>query len=252
MNFNFNRSASTANRPPDPPDFTNFLPLATNSQTFNNINKTHFNQNQIPTTGNMLYKGALGGRAQGYEKNKIELQPRKHEILKGKPVITFTKEEHNMLAKTCRWTLIGKFKRSRPQNRADYAKIVPTKGHVKIGAKDSKHVFIDVGNEEDYSTIVSFNFIQLGEDNNTAIQIWTTDFNPNASSTLAPVWINLPDLPWHYYRRAALCRIVEPIGNLIILDSYPVQDSTNHGQTQCGNRSFETSAHQYSSGHKVF
>ncbi|WMV57519.1 hypothetical protein MTR67_050904 [Solanum verrucosum] len=127
----------------------------------------------------MHYKGALGGRVQGYEKNKIKLQPRKHEILKGKPAVTFTKEEHDMLAETCRWTLIGKFERSRPQIdqiRADFAKIVPTKGHVKIGAKDRKHVFIDVENEDDYNTIISYNFIQLGEDNNMAIQRWTIDF----------------------------------------------------------------------------
>ncbi|KAH0770026.1 hypothetical protein KY290_014007 [Solanum tuberosum] len=90
MSFNINRSAPTANRPPDPSDFTNFPPLATNSQFFNNINKAHFNQIQTPTSGNMHYKSALGGRVQGYEKNKIKLQPRKHEILKGKPVVTFT------------------------------------------------------------------------------------------------------------------------------------------------------------------
>ncbi|KAH0764626.1 hypothetical protein KY285_000497 [Solanum tuberosum] len=51
-----------------------------------------------------------------------------------------------------------------------------------------------------------------------AIQRWTTDFKLNASSTLSPAWINLPDLLWYYYEWAALCRIVEPIGNPIVID----------------------------------
>uniref|UniRef100_M1DL29 Uncharacterized protein n=1 Tax=Solanum tuberosum TaxID=4113 RepID=M1DL29_SOLTU len=51
MSFNINRSAPSANRPPDPPDFNNFPPLATNSQIFNNINKTQFTQIQSPTSG---------------------------------------------------------------------------------------------------------------------------------------------------------------------------------------------------------
>ncbi|KAH0776676.1 hypothetical protein KY290_008087 [Solanum tuberosum] len=49
------------------------------------------------------------------------------------------------------------------------------------------------------------------------IQKWSTKFKPEADS-LAPVWINLPNLPWHYYEWAALCRIVSPIGNPIIMD----------------------------------
>ncbi|KAK6791697.1 hypothetical protein RDI58_010778 [Solanum bulbocastanum] len=49
------------------------------------------------------------------------------------------------------------------------------------------------------------------------IQKWLTKFKPEAD-TLAPVWINLPNLPWHYYEWAALCRIVSSIGNPIIMD----------------------------------
>ncbi|XP_070040103.1 uncharacterized protein LOC142177333 [Nicotiana tabacum] len=47
---------------------------------------------------------------------------------------------------------------------------------------------------------------------------WTTDFKPNSETSLAPVWINLPDLPWHYYEWDALCRIVGPIGNPLVMD----------------------------------
>ncbi|KAH0765283.1 hypothetical protein KY285_001154 [Solanum tuberosum] len=99
----------------------------------------------------------------------------------------------------------------------EFVKIVPLKGSVKIGVKDLKHVFIDVENEEDFKTIYSKNVINLDEENSMKIQKWSTKFKPEAD-TLAPVWINLPNLPWHYYEWAALCRIVSPIGNPIIMD----------------------------------
>ncbi|KAH0702195.1 hypothetical protein KY285_016473 [Solanum tuberosum] len=37
-------------------------------------------------------------------------------------------------------------------------------------------------------------------------------------NTLAPVWINLPDLSWYFYEWDAICRIVEPIGTPLLLD----------------------------------
>ncbi|XP_070043081.1 uncharacterized protein [Nicotiana tomentosiformis] len=50
------------------------------------------------------------------------------------------------------------------------------------------------------------------------LQKWTTDFKHEVETTMAPVWINLPDLRWHYFEWATLCRIVEPIGIPIITD----------------------------------
>lgn len=47
---------------------------------------------------------------------------------------------------------------------------------------------------------------------------WTTNFKLTADSTLAQVWINLPDLPWHYYKWDALCRIVSPIETPLFMD----------------------------------
>ncbi|WMV41469.1 hypothetical protein MTR67_034854 [Solanum verrucosum] len=51
------------------------------------------------------------------------------------------------------------------------------------------------------------------------IQKWTTKFKPAEEETsLAPIWINLLNLPWHFYEWAALCRIFSPIGNPIVMD----------------------------------
>lgn len=37
-------------------------------------------------------------------------------------------------------------------------------------------------------------------------------------STLAPVWVTLLELPWHYHEWEAIERILEPIGPLIALE----------------------------------
>ncbi|KAH0773970.1 hypothetical protein KY290_011107 [Solanum tuberosum] len=164
------------------------------------------------------YAGVL--TASAHKRGKIRLPHRNYELDKGKPVIVFTEEENELLANTCKWTIVGKFAKTRPsieKIRTEFVKIVPLKGSVKIGVKDLKHVFIDVENEEDFKIIYSKNFINLDEENSMKIQKWSTKFKPEADS-LAHVWINLPNLPWHYYEWAALCRIVSPIGNPIIMD----------------------------------
>ncbi|KAH0641879.1 hypothetical protein KY290_033493 [Solanum tuberosum] len=135
------------------------------------------------------YAGVLTTSA--HKRGKIRLPHRNYEFDKGKPVIVFTEDENELLANTCKWTIVG--------------------------IKDHKHVFIDVENEEDFKTIYSKNFINLDEENSMKIQKWSTKFKSEADS-LAPVWINLPNLPWHYYEWATLCRIVSPIGNPIIMD----------------------------------
>lgn len=49
-------------------------------------------------------------------------------------------------------------------------------------------------------------------------QRWTRDFKADMESTLTPIWVTLPDLPWHYHDWPALERILDPIGTLIALD----------------------------------
>ncbi|KAG5575817.1 hypothetical protein H5410_055951 [Solanum commersonii] len=152
---------------------------------------------------------------------KIRLPPRVHEIIGGKAVVVFTKEEHELLVDTCRWTTIGKFSRGRPaigRIRSNFTKVITTKGEVKIGAKDRYHVFIDVENEEDFNDIFSRDSIALNDDVDMKILKWTPNFKPNAENSLAPVWINLLNLPWHYYEWDALCRIVDPIEVPLIMD----------------------------------
>uniref|UniRef100_A0A1S4D1A7 DUF4283 domain-containing protein n=1 Tax=Nicotiana tabacum TaxID=4097 RepID=A0A1S4D1A7_TOBAC len=51
---------------------------------------------------------------------------------------------------------------------------------------------------------------------------WTRKFKADLESTLALVWVTLPELPWHYHAWATTERILEPIGPLITLEKATV------------------------------
>lgn len=143
------------NRPPQPEDFLILITKLMEIDQTNNRN------------GKGSYAGALGYRRGNHSKLKINLPPRAHKIIDGKEMVVFTKEEHKLLADTYRWTIIGKFSRGRPtidKIRADFTKVITTKGEVKIGAKDIYHVFINVENEEYFNDIFSRDSISLNND----------------------------------------------------------------------------------------
>ncbi|KAK4716140.1 hypothetical protein R3W88_014478 [Solanum pinnatisectum] len=172
-------------------------------------------------TQKQSYVGAVGVKIGNCRKLKVRVPPRAHEVIDGKMVVIFTNEEHELLAETCRWMVVEEFTRGRPaidKIRANFDKAVTLKSSVKIGAKDIFYVFIDVDNEEDFNNVHSRTDIQLSNGVSMKILKWTTNFKPNAESTLAQVWINLPDLPWYYYEWYALCRIVSPIGTPLVMD----------------------------------
>lgn len=88
---------------------------------------------------------------------------------------------------------------------------------MKIGVYDMHHVFIDFEQEEDHRNVYHRNFLSICGMQMKLLK-WTTDFKLEKETTLAPVWVNLPDLPWHYFEWDALCRILAPIGTQIITD----------------------------------
>ncbi|XP_059314189.1 uncharacterized protein LOC132064994 [Lycium ferocissimum] len=79
------------------------------------------------------------------------------------------------------------------------------------------HIFIDFELDEDHRNV-------YGSEENPIcgmqmrLQKWTTDFKLDKETSLAMVWITLPEFPWHYFEWDALRRIVDPIGALIITD----------------------------------
>lgn len=71
----------------------------------------------------------------------------------GIPAVIFKASDYyGVMAKECKYTIIGKFLRTRPnieRIRSIFAEKVSIKGEAKIGVYDFRTVFIDVTNEED-------------------------------------------------------------------------------------------------------
>ncbi|KAG5625371.1 hypothetical protein H5410_010589 [Solanum commersonii] len=172
-------------QPPDPPDPNKHNPSLHKQPQIPNTTNYQFPQDSLHTsTSNTPGTSAPSGRdkseqfsytgvltASVHKKGKYVFPTEIMSLTRDKPLIVFTEEENELLANTCKWTIV------------------------------------DVENEEDFKTIYSKNFINLDEENSMKIQKWSTKFKPEADS-LAP----------HYYEWAALCRIVSPIGNPIIMD----------------------------------
>ncbi|KAH0697918.1 hypothetical protein KY290_015708 [Solanum tuberosum] len=84
-------------------------------------------ENPKPTYANLTtYRSSRNSR--------IRLQPKPHEIQNGKYVVSISKEENEMLAQTCKWTIIGKPSQIRPSIdiiRTEFTKIIPGKDLTK-------------------------------------------------------------------------------------------------------------------------
>ena len=51
------------------------------------------------------------------------------------------------------------------------------------------------------------------------IQAWTPNFTPEEETPLVPIWISLPELPWHCYNKQFITSLLSPIGRVLYLDS---------------------------------
>lgn len=51
------------------------------------------------------------------------------------------------------------------------------------------------------------------------IQAWTPKFKPDVETPLVPIWISLPELPWHCYNKEFITSVLFPIDRVLYLDS---------------------------------
>ncbi|KAG5613682.1 hypothetical protein H5410_013506 [Solanum commersonii] len=51
------------------------------------------------------------------------------------------------------------------------------------------------------------------------IQTWTPEFTPKEETPIVPIWIALPELPWHCYNKVLLKTILSSNGKVLYLDS---------------------------------
>ncbi|KAH0655484.1 hypothetical protein KY285_030366 [Solanum tuberosum] len=53
--------------------------------------------------------------------------------------------------------------------------------------------------------------------------MWSPGFKPEEESPVVPIWVTLPELPWHCYYMDSLTIILSPIGKALYLDSASMQ-----------------------------
>lgn len=123
---------------------------------------------------------------------------------------------YGIMAQQCKFTIVGKFLRTRPQIekiRSKFAEKVSIKGSVKIGVYDFRTVFIDCSNEEDFNNVWFRRSIEI-EGQVMWLEKWTPDFKPDIDSPIVPVWVLLPILPFHLHTWNYVKQIVGPVGTL--------------------------------------
>ncbi|KAG5582632.1 hypothetical protein H5410_053259 [Solanum commersonii] len=104
---------------------------------------------------------ALRNHTNRGRRKKVNLQHRSYNLSEGKATVTFTKDEDDLLAESCRLTVVGKFSRIRPsidKIRLEFNRVVDLKGGVKIGVYNMHHVFIDFELEKDHRNVYKREF----------------------------------------------------------------------------------------------
>ncbi|XP_009765415.1 uncharacterized protein [Nicotiana sylvestris] len=139
----------------------------------------------------------------------------------GMPAIIFKASYYyGVMAEECRLTIVGKFLRTRPQIekiRSKFAEKITVKGNVKIGVYDYGTVFLDFSNEDDLKSVWYRRSIEI-EVQVMWLEQWTPDFKPEEDSPVVPVWVLLPDLPFHCHTWYYIKQILSPIGIPLTMD----------------------------------
>ncbi|XP_059295368.1 uncharacterized protein LOC132048688 [Lycium ferocissimum] len=129
-------------------------------------------------------------------------------------VIFKSKDYNGVMAEECKYTLIGKFVKTRPnieRSRSSFVEKISLKSTPKIGTYDYRTVFIEVSNEEDCQTIWFRRSIEI-DGMVMWLQKWNSDFKPEEDSPIVPVWVLLPGLLFHFHPWNYVKKILRPIG----------------------------------------
>lgn len=55
------------------------------------------------------------------------------------------------------------------------------------------------------------------------IQTWNPTFKPEEEIPKVPIWVSLPELPWHCYNKEFVTTLLSPIGKVLYLDTTSIQ-----------------------------
>ncbi|KAL0394658.1 UNVERIFIED_CONTAM: hypothetical protein Slati_4432000 [Sesamum latifolium] len=138
---------------------------------------------------------------------------------KCEPGIINSSDEKTQLAARLKFTLVGRFSHGFLNLNFLRLKIVKLglKGNVIVGMLNFKHVLIYLTNEEDFSRLWlrgewTFDSFYM------RVFKWTPIFDPQIESSIAPVWIRLPELPVHLFEKKTLFTLVAKIGKSFRMD----------------------------------
>ncbi|KAH0736057.1 hypothetical protein KY285_011764 [Solanum tuberosum] len=156
----------------------------------------------------------------------IELVPPKHTTKQGQPAVIYDMDDYmNKLAVDCKYTLIGKFSTTMPKVeliRKSFIMQTQLNGGVNIAHYNARHVFIDLENELDYNTVWTQQRMTI-EGKLMRIQTWTPNFRPEEETPIAPIWVLLPGLPWHCFKKEFITPLLESVGKVLYLDTASIK-----------------------------
>ncbi|KAH0665200.1 hypothetical protein KY285_026406 [Solanum tuberosum] len=125
----------------------------------------------------------------------------------------------------CKYTLEGKFSNAMPKmeviRRSFIAQTQLTEG-VKIVHFNSRHIYIDLDNEADHFSVWTKQRMFIAG-HLMKMQVWTPTFKRAEETPIVPIWITLPELPWHCFYMDILTPLLSPIGKALYLDSATMQ-----------------------------
>ncbi|OIT21155.1 putative ribonuclease h protein [Nicotiana attenuata] len=111
--------------------------------------------------------------------------------------------------------------------RAKFIEQILLKGNVRIGAYDYRHVFIEFNNEADFNTAYFQRFMGISRALMRMFK-WSPDFDPTEETSLAPIWVLLPELPFHMFKWDYLRHVLEQIGTPMKEDIATVSRTRAH------------------------
>lgn len=140
----------------------------------------------------------------------------------GMPAVIFkAKDYYGVMAEECKYLIVGRFIRVRPQIekiRSTFAEKIPLKGNPKIGVYDLHNIFIELYNKEDYNTVRFRRRIEV-DGKEMWLTKWTPDWKPEEDASYAPVWVLLPKLPMNCHKWDYIKQILAPVGIPLAIDT---------------------------------
>ncbi|KAG5615000.1 hypothetical protein H5410_014824 [Solanum commersonii] len=194
-----------------------------------NSSSTRNDNHQIPDPAPPTVTQSLATRLRANQiKNDIPLDITSPIIStrQGYPSITFHEEDFMFkMPGRCKYTLVGKFTNAMPKmeviRRSFIAQTQLTRG-VRIVHFNSRHIYIDLDNEADHISVWTKQRMFIAG-HLMKLQVWTPTFKPVEETPIVPIWITLPELPWHCYYIDILTPLLSPIGKALYLDSATMQ-----------------------------